>query len=292
MRMRSAEVSARRLVRHHLVEPRADVAPEVVAADLLGVHAQVMSAAELSIGFRQRTGTRADVRAALWERRTLVKTRGPRGTVHLLAAADLPMWTGALSAVPPGPNPFPDGVRMDAAQTDQVLAAVADAVADAELTVDELTEAIVARVGPWAGDRVIEAFQDRWPRWRQIESVAMHRGVLCFGPDRGRRATYTGPGRWLPDLTPAPAGTAVGELVRRFLHAYGPATPAQFARWLGAPPGWAAEAFRRVGRGGGRLRRHAGLGERGRHRRLGRCGGAASACAGCGISGGPAGGSR
>src|SRR2546430_11134802 len=30
---------------------------------------------------------------ALWQDRSLVKTFGPRGTVHLLPAADLPMWT-------------------------------------------------------------------------------------------------------------------------------------------------------------------------------------------------------
>ncbi|MCA2212755.1 winged helix DNA-binding domain-containing protein [Jidongwangia harbinensis] len=245
MRLRWADVSARRRVRSHLVEPRPGVAPAEVAAALLGVHAQVMSAAELSIGVRQSDGTRAGVRAALWEHRTLVKTRGPRGTVHLLAAADLPMWTGALSSVPSAAGPLPPDVRMDAAQTDSVVAAIADAVggADAALTVDELTAAIVARVGSWAGDRVMEAFQDRWPRWRQIESVAMNRGALCFGPDRGRRATYTDPRRWLPGFAPAPSGTAVTELVRRFLHGYGPATPAQFGRWLGAPPGWAAEVF-------------------------------------------------
>jgi hypothetical protein len=245
MRITWADVSARRLVRHGLTAPRADAAPDAVAAAMLGAHAQVMSAAELSIGLRQRAGTRAGVRAALWDDRTLVKTRGPRGTVHLLAAADLPMWTGALSAVPPGPSPFPDGVRMDDAQTERVVAALGAAVdeADDALTADELTDAVVARVGGWAGERVMEAFQDRWPRWRQAESRATDRGVLCFGPDRGRRTTYTSPRRWLQGFAPAPAETAVAELLRRFLHAYGPATPAQFARWLGAPAGWAAEVF-------------------------------------------------
>ena len=58
------------------------------------------SAAELSIGRRIAGATRADVRRALWEDRTLVKTFSPRGTVHLLPTADLPMWTGALSALP------------------------------------------------------------------------------------------------------------------------------------------------------------------------------------------------
>ena len=51
------------------------------------------------------------MRRALWEERTLVKTFGPRGTIHLLPAADLPMWTGALSALPPSVPAHPEGVR-------------------------------------------------------------------------------------------------------------------------------------------------------------------------------------
>jgi hypothetical protein len=128
-------------------------------------------------------------------------------------------------------------------QIDEVVAAIDDAVQDAELTVDELTDAVVARTGPWAGDRVMEAFQDKWARWRQAEALAMNRGVLCFGPDRARRATYMSPSRWLPEVMPAEA--AFAELVRRFLDAYGPATPADFARWLGVSPAWAAGLFAR-----------------------------------------------
>ena len=55
------------------------------------------------------------------------------------------------------------------------MAAIGDALADTELTIDELTEAIVDRTGPWAGERTMEAFQDRWPRWRQLTSTAAHR---------------------------------------------------------------------------------------------------------------------
>ncbi|MDT4972465.1 MAG: hypothetical protein QOG22_2608, partial [Pseudonocardiales bacterium] len=79
---------------------------------MCGTHAQIPSAAELSIGLRLATGTRADVRAALWDERSLVKTFGPRGTVHLLPAAQLPMWTGALSAVPILPNSFAAEIRL------------------------------------------------------------------------------------------------------------------------------------------------------------------------------------
>src|ERR671914_1518089 len=57
--------------------------PSDIASVLCGAHAQVLSAAELSIGRRIAGATRADVQRAHWEDRTLVKTFGPRGTVHL-----------------------------------------------------------------------------------------------------------------------------------------------------------------------------------------------------------------
>jgi hypothetical protein len=231
------------MARHALAEPTADLGPVDIAGVLCGAHAQVLSAAELSIGRRVAGATRADVQRALWEERTLVKTFGPRGTVHLLPAADLPMWIGALSALPSSVPRHPEGVRFTPGQADEVIAAIGDALADSELTVDELTEAISERVGPWAVERTMEAFQDRWPRWRQLTGAAAHRGMLCFGPDRARKVTYTNPHRWLPGFRPAEGGAALQTLVTRYLYAYGPATPAHFARWLGIPPRHAARLF-------------------------------------------------
>jgi DNA glycosylase AlkZ-like len=237
-------VTSRRMARHALTEPASGPSPADIVGVLCGAHAQVLSAAELSIGRRIAGATRADVRRALWQDRTLVKTFGPRGTVHLLSAADLPMWTGALSALPPSVPSHPEPVRFTPDQADLVIAAIGDALAEEEeLTVDELTEAIVDRTGPWAGERTMEAFQDRWPRWRQLTSTAAHRGILCFGPDRGRSVTYTNPHRWLAGFRPDSGGAALRTLLTRYLYAYGPATPRHFARWLSIPPRRAVELF-------------------------------------------------
>jgi uncharacterized protein YukE len=227
--------------------PLADARPAEVAARMCGTHAQIMSAAELSIGLRLAAGTRADVRTALWDERSLVKTLGPRGTVHLLPAAQLPMWTGALSAVPILPNSFAAEIRLSPDQTDAVVAAVGAAVDGAELTIDELSEAVVDLAGPWAGDRVMPAFQQMWPRWRQALTTAAHRGAVCFGPNRGRNVTYTSPGLWLPGFNRANGTSALADLLRGYLHAYGPATPAQFARWLNGPRQWAKDLFESLG---------------------------------------------
>lgn len=235
-----AGANARRIGRQGLATPVPASATGVpdLARVMLGAHAQVLSAAELSLGLRIEGATRADVRTALWQERSLVKTYGPRGTVHLLATDDVPLWTGAMSALPGGVGQQAKDVRMTAAQTEAVVAAVAQALRGAELTADELTEAVVARTGSWAGDPVMPAFQGMWPRWRQAMHTAAHRGVLAFGPNRGRQVTYTNPG-----VTPMEPNAALAELVRRYLYAYGPATPQHFAKWLAAPRRWAQELF-------------------------------------------------
>jgi hypothetical protein len=272
------------MARHALASPSGALDPAGVASLLCGAHAQILTAAEFSIGRRIAGATRADVRRALWEDRTLVKTFGPRGTVHLLPAADLPMWTGALSALPSSVPQHPEGVRFTAGQAAEVIAAIDDALADTGLaaegpgravaegltaegvaaeglTVDELTEAVAERAGPWAVERTMDAFQDKWPRWRQLTSTAAHRGVLCFGPDRGRKVTYSHPRRWLPGFSPADGEAALRALVLRYLHAYGPATPQHFARWLAIPPRYAVELFGRLASDGADVQRVALDGE-------------------------------
>lgn len=224
---------------------------DIVTA-MRGAHAQVLSAAEVSIGMRAAGGvTRTDVRSALWEERSLVRTYGPRGTVHLLPAHELPLWSAALLAVPVGPSPFPPEVRLTDEQAEEVVAAIGDALDGRCLTLDELTGEVVARTGPWAGDRVMPAFQDLWPRWRQVMHRAGWAGKLCFGPNRGRKATYTRPA-WAGADSEGARGAEDGlfTFVSRYLRAYGPATPAHFARWLAAPAGWATVLFREMAAAG------------------------------------------
>jgi hypothetical protein len=78
--------------------------------------------------------------------------------------------------------------------------------------------------------------------------LAGHRGVLCFDRSRrGRKVAYTHPRRLFPGFRPVESvAHALAELVRSYLHAYGPATPEHFAKWLVAPKRWAAELFSSV----------------------------------------------
>ncbi|MGW7027217.1 winged helix DNA-binding domain-containing protein [Streptomyces xanthophaeus] len=237
-----SEMCGRRLSRHGLTPPLTQGGPAAAAAAMCGTHAQVLSAAEVSIGLRLHSATRTDVQDALWSDHSLVKTFGPRGTVHLLPASDLSLWCGALGALPAASRSAAD-VRITEEQTEELVSAIGAILADAELTVDELTEVLADQVGSRAADPVMPAFQTKWPRWRQMTETAAHRGVLCFGMNKGRKVTYTNPARWLPGFTPAPHSEAIDWLLGRYLHAYGPATPQHFARWLAATPAWARGLF-------------------------------------------------
>ena len=86
-----------RLARHRLLEPAPAGSLERTAAEVGGIHAQLMSAAEVSLATRVDGAEAEDVRAALWERRTLVKTWCMRGTLHLLPAHEWPLWSAALA---------------------------------------------------------------------------------------------------------------------------------------------------------------------------------------------------
>ncbi|GII97500.1 DNA glycosylase AlkZ-like family protein [Sinosporangium siamense] len=173
-RLTWADVCAMRLRRHALDVPAREGGVAGVVADMAGLHAQVMSAAELGVGLRLAGATRVALREALWVERSVVKTFGPRGTVHVLPSRDLHLWTAALAAVPAPGVAVPPEMRMTPDQVEAVLEAVGDALKDAELTVDELTGEVVARAGAWAGDLVMPAFQGMWPRWRQVVAGLWH----------------------------------------------------------------------------------------------------------------------
>src|SRR5947209_4178880 len=90
------QAAAWRMRRHHL-DGRAPAGSMLtVASRLCGLHAQVMSSAELTVWARVEDLDRRAVQRALWQDRTLVKTWAMRGTLHLLPAAELPLWHAAL----------------------------------------------------------------------------------------------------------------------------------------------------------------------------------------------------
>ena len=135
--------------------------------DLCGVHAQVQASAELQLAARIDGITQQDVRAALWERRELVKAWTLRGTLHLHPAAELPLWYAAARAVSPAePQELeawvdPKGTLHPALGHDDlsdIRAAVLETLDGRCLLREELATEVVQRVGPKARGRLLSGF--------------------------------------------------------------------------------------------------------------------------------------
>ena len=236
-----------RLERHHLVNaaPRAGLIG--VVGEVCGIHAQIPMSAEWSIGARVDELTRAEIQGEIWTRRTLVRTYGIRGTVHLFPSEELPLWLAALRANPaPNRDAVLRAIGITQGQMDAMVEAIGQALDGRRLTRDELGAAIVGRVGRWAAARTFPAFGDREPVWRPAIGHAASAGLLCFGPNQGTRVTFVRPDQWVgPSTRRRVSGTAaLAEVLRRYLRAYGPATPAEFAQWFAATRATASRAVR------------------------------------------------
>jgi hypothetical protein len=220
------QVCGWRLTRQHVTAPADDAVQ--VASRLCGVQTQVTSSAQFTVGLRSPT-TAADLDAALWTERTLVRTWAMRGTLHWLPAAEYGLWVAALTSrawrITPAWERY-HGVT--AAELDAVTAAIPEVLAGRRLTRDELARGLAAATG------LSHLAEQLTSGWGAVLKPAANRGVLCFGPDRDANVTFVRPDEWLGDTGPAPEPAEAMRLVlRRFLDAYGPATPADVARWFG-----------------------------------------------------------
>jgi Winged helix DNA-binding domain len=232
-------VRRRRLQRHSLVERAPAARLAEVVGETCGIHAQLITAAELSIGVRVE-GTRRAVRMALWEERRLVKTYGIRGTIHLFPAGELPLWMAARSHGS-ALNAELETSRLNNAglgpeQARELVEATGQALDGRILTLRELGEEVVKRTGPWAAEAGNDAWVSGWPNWRRALGSAAKAGVLCFGPNRGNRVTFARADQWIGGWEQAEPEEALREVFRRYLRAYGPATADHFGQWFDLSP--------------------------------------------------------
>jgi hypothetical protein len=210
-----------RMRRHHLVRRAARRDLLRVVGDICGLHAQVMSSAELSLWARIDGLPRDALDGALWKRRRLVKLWAMRGTLHLLPASELEIWLSALGTITNrGMTGYPE--------IDELSEAVGRALEGRILTREELAVEVERATGSstyaeWIGSS-----------WGSYLKPACFRGRLCFAASEDGRARFTSPASWLgrPLEQPDP-DEALRDVTRRFLAAYAPATTMDLRLWTG-----------------------------------------------------------
>jgi hypothetical protein len=212
--MQWESVLAWRVGRQHLAERASD--PLAVVSDICGLHAQVMSSAQLTLWARVEDAP--DVETLLWERNELVKTWAMRGTLHLLRTDELALYVGAQGGLKPRyeQKSWLKHFELTPEDAQAILTAVPTALKDGPLTREELTERVHAGLSRGYGDL--------------LKPVAF-RGDLIFAPSEGQNVRFARP----EPFEPIDTDEATRELARRFLTRYGPATREEFAKWFGAP---------------------------------------------------------
>lgn len=240
--LRWDQVHAWRLARQRLSSRATPDAILEVVRSICGLHAQLLPAAELALWARTEQLAAGTMEEALWQARSLAKTWVMRGTLHVLAADDLPLFAAARRTNTPR---RPPSYYTYHGVTPEELAAIEEAVpavlSGTALTREELADAVAARAG---SPRLAEVLRSGWGA---LLKPAAGRGELCFGPNQGRNVTFVAPALWLGAWRAEEPEAALREVARRFLSAYGPATPEEFARWWGTEPAPAKRLFKALG---------------------------------------------
>jgi hypothetical protein len=236
---------AYRLHKQHVIERTTPDRLIDVVREMVGVHAQVASSAELQLAARIDGLRPADIQDALASRRTLVKAWSMRGTLHLLVPEDL-----ARIVVASGTRErWREAVWQKAydvtfEQVEAMIAAVGDTLSDEPMLRADLADSVAAHLADPALATKLRS------GWGSFLGPVAQRGLLCFGPPAGRNVTFVRPSAWLdrpiaPSELAAASGRTRGDvplvpidalagLVGSFLAAFPGSGRDATRRWWGA----------------------------------------------------------
>lgn len=255
--MRSFTVAERRARlgrRHFLTAPATSLVDFV--GDVVGLHATDPATPYLSAWARSPGFTVTDLDAELYQRRDLVKHLAMRRTLWVVRAEDLPLvQRGASDRVADSErrklvaDAHKAGITDDGeAWLDTACAAVLRHLAEHGATsARDLRAALPELAGhhdPAPGKR----WGGEIPLAPRVLTVLAVRGDIMRGPNDG--AWTTSRPRWAPTAAWLPSHTAGvahddarTELVRTWLHTFGPATVTDIKWWFGNTLTWARQAL-------------------------------------------------
>jgi len=226
LRVGAAQAAAFRLHRQHLAGARSNASIVDVVRDSAGIQAQVQSAAEMAIWTRRRQTTRNEIRVALWHTHDLVKTSAMRLTLHLLPARDFPLYVAAMRPASRAKLAlWQRRLKITPQHVRHMIETMLDSLSGGPLTQHELITRAIERA-----PRGLRAWLEH--AWVPVRPAIIE-GAIVYGPPRGAETTFVRTDLWIGEQRAMDVEAARGELLRRFLRAFGPATAHDFAKWSG-----------------------------------------------------------
>jgi hypothetical protein len=211
-------------------------APEQVVAWMGGMQGQDFPGAKWSVGLRLPQATDADINRAI-DRGKIIRTWPMRGTLHIVAAADV-RWI--LSLTSPGNITGSLRRRQALELDDKTLSRCREVFAKTlqggkQKSRDEMY-AVLENAGiSTAGQR---GYHILW-------NAALH-GLICFAATTNKEQTFALLDEWVAPAKAKPRDEALAELALRYFTSHGPVTLPDFIWWSGLSAGEARAGFEAI----------------------------------------------
>jgi DNA glycosylase AlkZ-like len=215
-----------RLRRQLITAPHATT-PEAVARQLIGIQAQVVSAAALAASVRGEGLGIDSLTTALAERR-LVRAWAMRGTLHAFDADDYPVIVASLRRRETWRRPtWFRYFEVTEAEMESIIEGVGSVLDDGRpRTRKELAADLGKRLGRGLERQLSSS-------WGTLLKPAADRGYLIHAAGEGSTVTFTRPDRWIDRWREVDPDEALPAVLRRYLATYGPASTDEVRRWWG-----------------------------------------------------------
>ena len=265
MELSARQIRAHRLRAHHL-DQKYPFCELLAVAGSCGLQNSPPGAWETATFCRLKNCTLPQLHQALYQKKELLQAWSIRGVPLIFPTADSDVFLSALIAQE-GEDPWIytkgiglalDHLGMSFSELLPLVESAAEYLEDHTIKSKEELDRVLAQL---VAEQLPAQKQSLWnapsmygaPDRQTVGGAAVSfllrpcsfKGLVVFGEREGISPTFTSPLRWLGHkLVPSAQGTA--ELARRFLHAYGPATPRAFADWLGSTPAQAKRLWRQI----------------------------------------------
>lgn len=265
MELSARQIRAHRLRAHHL-DQKYPFSELLNIAGTCGLQNSPPGTWETAAFCRLKNCTLPQLHQALYQKKELLQAWSIRGVPLIFPTADSDVFLSALIAQD-GEEPWIytkgiglalDHLGMSFSELLPLVESAAEYLEDHTIKSKEELDRVLAQL---IAEQLPAQKQSLWnalsmygaPDRQAVGGAAVSfllrpcsfKGLVVFGEREGISPTFTSPLRWLGHrLVPSAQGEA--ELARRFLHAYGPATPRAFADWLGSSPAQAKRLWQEI----------------------------------------------